>query len=151
MKEKNKKPSKRFKRLRIFRNILVETRVDHILETYIGFVLVSALIIWVTEPGITRFLDALWYCYAVISTAGFGDVVVTTLLPKIISVLVTIYSTIVIALLTGVIVNYYTEILNRRREKTLEALIDKLERLPELPPEELEIIADQVKRFRGNN
>ena len=108
----------------------------------------EALGIWIFEPHINTYIDALWYCYAVISTAGFGDIVVTAFLPKLISLIVTVYSAIVIALITGVVVNYYTEIINRRREDTLEAFMDKLERLPELSQEELTEMSEQVKRSR---
>ena len=136
------------KKFGLLGRILKQTHTDRIVEGYIVFVLLSALLIWIFEPHIHTYVDALWYCYAVISTAGFGDVVVTTFLPKIVSVIVTLYSSIVIALITGVVVNYYTEIINLRRKDTLEAFMDKLERLPELSQEELKEMSEQVKRFR---
>ena len=51
----------------------------------------------------------LWYCYEVISTAGFGDVVAVTFIGKMCSVLLTIYSLFVVAIATGVVVNFYTQ------------------------------------------
>ena len=68
------------KKLHILKNVLVRTHADKILSTYLIFVFLSALVIRVIEPGISSLPTALWYCYAVISTAGFGDVVVTTLI-----------------------------------------------------------------------
>ena len=133
---------------RVLKQILKNTHTDQILGAYLAFVLLSALVIWIFEPQIHSYIDALWYCYAVASTAGFGDIVVTALLPKIISVAVTIYSVIVIGLITGVIVNYYTEIINRKNKETMEAFMDKLERLPELSDEELTEISDRVRDFR---
>lgn len=138
------------KKLRILRNILVRTKTNRILIAYLVFVLFSALLILLFDPSITRYGDALWYCYAVISTAGFGDVVVTTMLSKVVSVLVTAYSTIVIAIVTGVVVNFYTEITELQRKETLTAFMDKLERLDSLSKEELTEISSQVKRFNDN-
>ncbi len=138
------------KKLRVLRNILVRTKTNQILLTYIVFVLLSALLILLFDPSITRYGDALWYCYAVISTAGFGDVVVTTLFSKIISVLVTAYSTIVIAIVTGVVVNFYTEITELSRKETLTAFMDKLEHLDTMSKEELREISTQVKKFNDN-
>lgn len=138
------------KRLRVLRNILVRTKTNHILLSYIVFVLLSALLILIVDPSITRYGDALWYCYAVISTAGFGDVVVTTMFSKIISVLVTAYSTIVIAIVTGVVVNFYTEITELQRKETLTAFMDKLEHLDTMSKEELKEISSQVKKFNDN-
>ncbi len=138
------------KKLRILKNILVRTNTHKILLTYVAFVLCSALVILLFEPEITRYCDALWYCYAVISTAGFGDVVVTTALPKIVSLLVTIYSTLVIAIVTGVVVNFYTELTELSRKETLTAFMDKLEHLDEMSNDELKDLSKQVKKFNDN-
>lgn len=138
------------KRLRILRNILVRTKTNRILIIYLIFVLLSALLIFLVDPAITRYGDALWYCYAVISTAGFGDVVATTMLSKILSVLVTAYSTIVIAIVTGVVVNFYTQIIELQRKETLTAFMDKLEHLETMSKEELKEISSQVKKFNDN-
>lgn len=108
-------------------------------------------ITWITvifDPGINSFGDALWYLYAVISTAGFGDIVASGLISRIISVLVTVYSVIVIAVITGVIVNYYTQIVEAKNKETLSRFLDRLEQLPELDREELEELSEKVKRFR---
>ncbi|MBQ8860395.1 MAG: two pore domain potassium channel family protein [Ruminococcus sp.] len=138
------------KRLRVLRNILVRTKTNRILIAYLVFVLISALLIVIFDPSITRYGDALWYCYAVISTAGFGDVVVTTMFSKIISVLVTAYSTIVIAIVTGVVVNFYTEITELQRKETLTAFMDRLEHLESMSKDELKEISTQVKKFNDN-
>ncbi len=135
------------KKLRILKSILVRTHTTQILSSYLLFIFVVALVIQLVEPQIHAYGDALWYCYAVISTAGFGDIVVSTLIGKIASVLLTVYSLIVIALITGVIVNYYNQIIQVRQKETLAAFIDKLERLPELSREELAEMSEKVKRF----
>lgn len=138
------------KRLRLLKNILVRTKTHQILIVYTVFVLCSALAILVIEPEIDRYGDALWYCYSVISTAGFGDVVVTTMFAKVISLLVTVYSTLVIAIVTGVVVNFYTEITQLQRKETLAAFMDKLENLDKLSKEELCEISHQVKKFNND-
>lgn len=138
------------KKLHILKNVLVRTHADKILSTYLIFVLLSALVIRVIEPGISSLPAALWYCYAVISTAGFGDVVVTTYIGKLISVILTVYSLLVIALVTGVIVNYYNQLIQIRQKETLAAFTDKLQRLPELSKEELEEISRNARQYLGN-
>ncbi len=138
------------KRLRVLSGILKRTKTNQILIAYLIFVLCSAFTILLVEPDITRYIDALWYCYAVISTAGFGDIVVTTLFAKIVSLLVTIYSTLVIAIVTGVVVNFYTEITELQRKETLTAFMDKLEHLDDMSKDELKEISAQVKKFNDN-
>ncbi len=135
-------------RLKMLYRILKLTKTDRILLYYIVFVLISALLILLFEPDITNYIDALWYCYAVISTAGFGDIVVHTFFAKIVSVIVTVYSTIAIAMLTGVIVSYYNEILDIKKNETITACLDKIERLPELSTEERKELSEKVHSYR---
>ena len=64
------------------------------------------------------------------------------------SVLLTIYSHFVVAIATGVVVNFYTQMVEMQRKETLAMFMDQLERLPELSREELENISRKVRRFR---
>lgn len=136
------------KKLRILWGILKHTHADRILLGFVLFLLADAAIIQIVEPDINRYGDALWYCYAVISTAGFGDIVAVTFIGKACSVLLTIYTLFVVAIVTGVVVNFYTQLVELQRKETLAAFMDKLERLPELSKDELETISKNIKRYR---
>ena len=136
------------KKIKLLWVILKRTRADKILLGFVAFLFVMAVILWIAEPGIDRYRDALWYCYAVFSTAGFGDIVAVTFIGKICSVLITVYAIYAIAIITGVVVNFYTQMVEMQRKETLTMFMDKLERLPELSKEELEVISKNVKKFR---
>lgn len=43
---------------------------------------------------------------------------------------------------------YYMEVIHRREQESLTMFMDKLERLPELSREELEQIAEKVRKIR---
>ena len=94
------------KRIKVLGSVLKRTRADKIIIGFIVFIFAIAAVIQLVEPDINRYGDALWYCYAVISTAGFGDVVAVTFIGKMCSVLLTIYSLFVVAIATGVVVNW---------------------------------------------
>ncbi len=128
--------------------ILKYTHTDRVLVVYILFTLLAALLVLITEPTITNYLDALWYCYAVTFTVGFGDYTATLLFPRLISLVVSVYSTLVIAILTGVIVKFINEQIDRQNNATLTAFLEKLERLPEMSKEELKEMSDKVSAFR---
>lgn len=136
------------KKIKLLWVILKRTRADKILLGFVAFLFVMAAILWIAEPGIDRYRDALWYCYAVFSTAGFGDIVAVTFIGKICSVLITVYAIYAIAIITGVVVNFYTQMVEMQRKETLTMFMDKLERLPELSKEELEVISKNEKKFR---
>lgn len=136
------------RRLKVLAGILKRTRADKILVGFIVFLFAVAAVIELAEPDINRYGDALWYCYAVISTAGFGDVVAVTFIGKMCSVLLTVYAIFVTAIVTGVVVNFYTQMVEMQRKETLAMFMDQLERLPELSKEELENISKKVRKFR---
>ncbi|MCR5137981.1 MAG: potassium channel family protein [Oscillospiraceae bacterium] len=135
------------RRLQILRRVLRETGAYSIWSGFLIQFFISAAVIWLREPEIHRYGDALWYCYAVVTTIGFGDVVAQHFLSRLLSVLLSISAALVIALVTGVVVNYFNQITALRQKDSLMALMDKLERLPELPREELEQIALRAKQF----
>ena len=62
------------------------------------------------EPGIEGYDDALWYCFAIVTTIGFGDIYAVTLLGRVLSVILGLYGIIVVSLITSIIVNFYTEV-----------------------------------------
>ena len=139
------------KKLRILKSILKRTHTTGILASYLLFVFIDALVIYLADPSITSYGDALWYCYAVISTAGFGDLVVTTIVGRLCSVLLTVYSIIVIALVTGVIVNYYNQLIQVKQKETLSSFMDRIQRLPELSRDELAEMSANAKNFLENS
>lgn len=136
------------KKLRILNAVLKKTKADKIVLGFVIFVLVCAFIILLVEPDITRYTDALWYCYAVFSTIGFGDIVATAFITKVLSVLITIYALFATAVVTGVVVSFYNGVVEAQFKESKEAFLDKLQRLPELSQEELEEIANKAKKWK---
>ncbi len=135
------------RRLRILKQILVRTKAIQILSSFVVFVFICAFAIMAVEPDINSYFDALWYCYAVITTCGFGDFAAATFIGRILSVLLSVYAVLVIAIVTGVVVNYYTQIIQLQQEQTLASIIDTLEHLPDYSKEELTAISERVKKI----
>ena len=100
----------------VFSRVQADVLKDIIRETYsleiiLGlFLLVLSLSYWlcILEPNMT-YSDALWYCFAIVTTIGFGDITATTKIGRVISVVLGAYGIIVVALITSIIVNYYGE------------------------------------------
>ena len=115
---------------------------------FVAFMLLTALVIWVCEPEINTYREALWYCFTVVSTIGFGDVVVHASISRSLSVVLSLYAVVTLAIFTGVIVNYYTQLVELRQQESLAVIMDKLERLPELSRQELEQLSDQIRNAK---
>ena len=137
------------KRIRLLLRVMRRTGADKIWAAFLVQFFLSALIIWRLEPDMNSYRESLWYCYAVVTTIGFGDVVAQHLLSRILSVLMSINAAVVIALITGVIVNYFNQMNALRDKETLSAFLEKLEHLPELSHEELCEIASRAREYQN--
>lgn len=135
---------------RILRRIMIITRADRIWLAFIIFFLICTTVFWLQEPHIETWGDAFWYSFALVSTIGFGDVIVYTAASRILSVILSIYAVVVIAILTGVIVSFYKNLMEFRMKHSLAEIVDKMERLPELSKEELAQISKDFKKLNQN-
>ena len=79
--------------------------------------LTFAWILTRTEPGFESFKDSLWYCFATVTTIGYGEFTATTDLGRIISVILGMYGIVAVALITSIIVNFYNEVRKHHPEE----------------------------------
>lgn len=134
------------KKLKIMWKILKMTSVDKIIYVFLLYILGMSFVLKAIEPGFHSVWDGIWYCFVTFTTVGFGDLVVTTVLGKVLSILLMIYGLIVVAFMTGTLVNYYQEIMKIKANDNMTLFMDQLERLPELSKEELTNMANVVKK-----
>ncbi|MEG0592141.1 MAG: potassium channel family protein [Coprobacillus sp.] len=137
------------KKLRLLWRILQTTQADKIMLGFTGFVFFTAFIISVVEPNINTYGDGLWYCFAVFTTIGFGDLIAVTMIGRIMTIILGLYGILVVALIPGIIVSYFSEVSKARANKSIIEFLDSLERLPDLSKEELTKISISVKKNRN--
>ncbi len=135
------------KRNKIIRNILKRTGASKILCGYIVMLLCIALAIMIVEPDIDTYVNSLWYCFNVITTIGFGDVIAVTTLGRILSIILSVYSILIIAIIPGILTSYYIESIKIRSNESMEKFLYDLERLPSLSKDELTELSEKVKEF----
>lgn len=136
------------KKLKLLWQICKTTDADKIVLGFVAFVLFSALIFTLVEPGINCYGDGIWYAFAVFTTIGFGDMVAVTLTGRILTILMGLYGILIVALIPGIIVNYYIEVSKIKANSSVSAFLDQMERLPELSHEDLEKISEAVHKKR---
>ena len=77
---------------------------------------------------------------------GFGDIVVTARVSRILSMVLSLYSAVTLAIFTGVFVNYFNQLVQLRQRDSLATLADKLDCLPDMSREDLRKLSAQIKR-----
>lgn len=136
------------KRLKTMWRILKTIGADKIVYSFIIFVIFSAFILRFIEPGINNINDGIWYCFSVISSCGFGDLICVTIIGRIISIILGIFSMLIIALIPGILVSYYLEFVKIKENESISLFLDELEHLPELSKDDLERISKKIKSIK---
>ncbi|MBQ7644755.1 MAG: two pore domain potassium channel family protein [Spirochaetales bacterium] len=104
-------------RLDLIAKIIRKTYASEVLIGLLFLIVAFALMMSSVDPGIPSFAEGLWYCFAIVTTIGFGDITATTIVGRILSVILGMYGIIVVALITSVIVNFYGEVRNEDDNK----------------------------------
>lgn len=133
---------------RIFRMILKRTHTGKIALSFIICFFVCAALIQIAEPSITTYGESLWYSYVAVATIGFGDFAAVTAIGRILTVFISLHATLFLAIIPAIFVSYYMEVIHRREKESVSVMLDKLEHLPEMSKEELQAIADKIKKIK---
>lgn len=134
-----------YKKIKTFKRRSKRTNANQIIISFLFFFFEDALLIWFIEPSIKTYGDSLWYCFTVFSTIGFGDIVATTLIGRIITILLSVLTIFVVALVTGVVVAFYNDVVSMQYKAAKSEALDKSENLDKLTKEELKSLSDQIK------
>ena len=102
------------KRLRVLWNIVRVTNADYVIFGFLIALGIAAVLIPRFEPGIPGLGDSLWYLFGSFTSIGFGDFVAVTPMVRVITVVVALYGILVVALLTGIVMGFYNELLRAR-------------------------------------
>lgn len=96
----------------VLRKIIRKTFAAEILFGLVLLIGSFSFVFQALESDIKTYADAVWYCFAVVTTIGFGDYTVTNLFSRALSVILGAYGIVVVALITSIIVNFYNEVKN---------------------------------------
>ena len=135
------------KGLKLFWTVVKRLHMDKIVYAFLISMVVVAAIIMAVEPEINTYGDALWYTFVACTTIGFGDFAAVTVIGRLLTVYIAINEIVMVAVIPGVVVSYYLEVVHRRENEELMEFLDTLEHLSELSKEELAEISEKVKEF----
>jgi len=93
----------------IFWKVVRKTNATEILFGMLLMIIAFSLVLPILEDGIPDFGSALWYCFAIISTIGFGDVAAVSILGRIMSAILGICGLVVVSVVMSIVVNFYNE------------------------------------------
>lgn len=107
-------------KVKILIKIILSTFSLEVLFGLLVMIVAFSFVFVSVEPNITNFPDALWYCFAVVTTIGFGDFAAITPVGRICTVFLGLYGLVVVAVITSIIVNFYNETMGKADAKELK-------------------------------
>ena len=139
---------KGLKNLRLLWSVIRRIGFHKVLAGFAGWFFLSSFFIMLAEPGITGYGDAVWYSFVACTSIGFGDLVAVTFAGRLLTMLLTIYEIVIVAMFSGAVVSYYLEVVHRRENEVLVNFLDRMEHLTELSQDELREMQEKVKEYR---
>ena len=109
-------------KVKVLFKIIVSTFSFEVLLGLLITIVCFSLIFISIEPNMPTFPEALWYCFAVVTTIGFGDIVAITPIGRVLTVILGLYGLIVVAVITSIVVNFYNETAGKHDQKELKEI-----------------------------
>ena len=115
-------------KVKVLFKIVLNTFSLEILFGLLTMIVCFSLVFMKVEDSITTFPEALWYCFAVVTTIGFGDFVAVTPIGRILTVFLGLYGIVVVAVITSIVVNFYNETSGKHDSKELKKISEEEEK-----------------------
>ena len=112
-------------KVKVLLKIIVNTFSLEILFGLLTMIVCFSLVFMKVEEKITTFPEALWYCFAIVTTIGFGDLVAATPIGRVLSVILGLYGIVVVAVITSIVVNFYNETSGKHDNKEIKNISDE--------------------------
>ncbi len=131
----------------LFSLILKQTHTRRYLTAFVGFFLVATLLLWLTDPDLHSWWDAIWYGFMLVTTIGFGDLKATTLVSRLISVVLGLNGILTMGFLCGVGASWLFETVRLGQGESIARMLDQLEHLEDLDDDQIDHLSRQISRY----
>lgn len=107
------------KDVNLFTEFIKETHLDKLLTIVSITIICSSVAFYFFDNSINTFMDSLWYVLVTLTTVGYGDIVPTSTVGRIIGIIIIIIGILVFSTLTAAISSIYTKRIEKKQERIL--------------------------------
>lgn len=112
-------------KVKVLFKVILNTFSLEILFGLLTMIVCFSLIFMRIEENIETFPEGLWYCFAIVTTIGFGDYVAVTALGRVLSVILGLYGLVAVAVVTSIVVNFYNETSGKNDKKEMKEIMEE--------------------------
>ncbi len=113
-------------------NILHTNGLNKVVTFTFALIFVSAIPIYLVEPRITTYEDALWWSIVTTTTVGYGDMSPVTFIGRSVAVILMLIGIGLISMLTGSIATYFLRTEKKKQPSSVEFIQKELDRYEQL-------------------
>lgn len=128
----------------LFKVIFRQTKMKSFLISFAIAYFVCCFLIWMFDPDIQTYGDALWFGFMIVTTIGFGDITVSTLPARIVTYILGLYGVLAIGFICGAGASWLYEVVKNGKNESVSAMIWKLEHLDSLDEEQIQKLQKQA-------
>lgn len=138
------------KNIDLFAIILRQTKTVRFLVSFAVVFTILSLLIMAVDPNINTLSDAIWFGFMVVTTIGFGDLTVASLLGRLLTVMLGLYGILAIGFITGVGASWLFEKVKENGSGSVTSMVYQLEHLDQLSDEQIQSLSDKVEQTATN-
>lgn len=132
--------------LRDYLCMIKKTNGDKLFLSFLVFYLIDCFFLYLLDPALDNYLDALWMGFSISTTIGLGDYTVTTAAARVCAILLGVYGCVIEAYIPGLIASYYLQNLSAKRNRIVNAHMDELKRLDTMSAEEKKNLSSTIQK-----
>ncbi|WP_283651110.1 potassium channel family protein [Ileibacterium valens] len=138
------------KNIELFSLVFRQTHMSRFLWGFLIFFLIACGLIWMTDPSITTYWDALWFGFMLVTTIGFGDYTVTFWVSRLIAALLASYGILLSGFICGVGATYLFEKVRMGHEETVSEMVWQLEHLDKLSDDQIQKLKTKIQKSKSD-
>lgn len=131
-------------------NILHTNGLNKVLASTCLLIFISAIPIYLIEPKITTYEDALWWSIVTTTTVGYGDMSPVTLLGRFVAVILMIFGIGLLSMITGSVATYFIAIKKNQLPSSVEFIKTELDRFDHLTKNDIDALIVLLQKFSND-
>lgn len=139
------------KNLELFFLIFKQTHMDKFLYGFVIYYIISCLILFWIDPSLETLGDAFWFGFMLITTIGFGDFTVTSVLGRVVAGLLGVYGIVLFGFVCGVGASYLFEKTRIGHNESVSEMIWQLEHLDSLDSDKISALKEKIHQRKSTN
>lgn len=136
------------KTVSLFSLLLKQTKTVRYLVSFLIAFLICSLLMWMLDPSIETFGDAIWFGFMLVTTTGFGDLTVRTPAARLVAVFLGLYGVLTIGFICGVGASWLFEKVREGKNDSVAMMLYQLEHLDELSDEQIQALQTRISHIQ---